>query len=62
MNKRTIIGLILAFIGIGIVIYGFTVTSELADNRVFRIGGYALTMIGIYMVPEKRKQSKITNK
>jgi hypothetical protein len=55
MRKKTLLGIILAIIGMGITIYGLSISTDLAENRVFRMTGYALTLIGIFIAPEYKK-------
>jgi hypothetical protein len=55
MRKKTLLGIILAIIGMGITIYGLSVSTDLAENRVFRMTGYGLTLIGIFITPEYKK-------
>jgi hypothetical protein len=55
MRKKTLLGIILAIIGMSITIYGLSVSTDLAENRVFRMTGYGLTLIGIFIAPEYKK-------
>ncbi|WP_226665518.1 hypothetical protein [Metabacillus litoralis] len=53
--KRITAGIIIALIGISITIYGLYVTTNLEDNRVFRMSGYALVLLGMIIAPDYRK-------
>lgn len=49
--KRIIVGIMIALIGMFITIFGLYITSNLDDNRIYRMSGYGLVLIGILIAP-----------
>ncbi|MEH6943703.1 hypothetical protein [Bacillus sp. JJ722] len=55
MGKRQLIGILIAVIGICIAIYGFSISSDLAENKIFRSSGILIFFAGIFTIPEYKK-------